>query len=305
MGMGTGGGPDPLGQKSGIPEAEIHALLHRAFELGINFFDTAPGYMDSEIILGRALKSLPREKVVVSTKIALAGSMPGEPINVMRADQIEAAVDRSLSRLQMSHVDLLLMGVAGPEHFDLVMHEHLPVLQRLQSAGKIMYLGSSELSRADGSHEWLKKILPTGVLDVAMVAHNVVNQSAQRVVFPLCQRMNLGVLNVFTVRRIFGVPGRLEEVVADLKRRGVVQADAIPDAKPLDWLLAEAGVATVIEAAYRYAAYTDGVTTVMNGANDVALLEQNVRSVLKGSLPRASVEKLKTIFGEVSEAIGN
>src|SRR5438132_693473 len=99
MGMGTGGGPDPLGQKSGRPESEMHALLHRAYDLGVNFFDTSPGYMESEVILGRALQSLPRDRIVISTKIALAGSMPGNPIKIMRADEIEAAVDRSLRRL--------------------------------------------------------------------------------------------------------------------------------------------------------------------------------------------------------------
>src|SRR5262245_32520821 len=111
MGMGTGGGPDPLGQKSGRPEPEMQRLLHRAFELGINFFDTAPGYMESEAILGRALQSLPREKVIISTKIALAGGMPGEPMKIMPANEIEPAIEKSLRRLGLETIDLLLMGV--------------------------------------------------------------------------------------------------------------------------------------------------------------------------------------------------
>src|SRR5688500_2690511 len=104
IGMGTGGATDPLGQQSGRPESENLRLLHRAFELGINLFDTAPGYMDSEVILGRALQSLPRERLVVSTKIPLAGGMPGQPMNIMPPTDIAPAVDRSLKRLQMSHV---------------------------------------------------------------------------------------------------------------------------------------------------------------------------------------------------------
>lgn len=304
VGMGTGGGPDPLGQKSGIPETQIHALLHRAFDLGINFFDTAPGYMDSESILGRALGSLPRDKLIVSSKIALAGSMPGEPIQVMRADQIEAAIDTSLRRLQMEYLDVLLMGVAGTEHFDLVMNEHMPVLRRLQSAGKFRFLGSSELSRSDGSHEWLQRILPTGELDVAMVAHNMINQSAQRTVFPICRERDIGVLNVFTVRRVFGVPGRLREVVEDLKARGVIDA-AVGDEAMLEWLVKDREAGSIIEAAYRYAAYTPGVTTVMNGANDVRMLEQNIGSVHRGPLSSAAVERLGRLFGRVAEAVGN
>ncbi|MBI4626194.1 MAG: aldo/keto reductase, partial [Verrucomicrobia bacterium] len=254
---------------------------------------------------GRALKSLPREQLVISTKIALAGGMPGEPMKVMRTNEIEAAVETSLRRLQMDYVDLMLIGVAGPEHFDIVVTEHLPVLVRLKAAGKIRHLGSTELSRSDGSHEWLKKILPVGALDVAMVAHNMINQSAQKTVFPLCRELNVGVFNVFTVRRVFSVPGRLQEVVRSLRERGVIAPDAVPNDAPLDWLMADGTSESIIEAAYRYAAYTDGVTTIMNGANDIALLEQNIRSVHKGPLPVAACERLRAIFGRVAEPIGN
>ena len=305
MGMGTGGASDPLGQQSGRPESEIHALLHRAFDLGITFFDTAPGYMESEVLLGRALKALPRDEVVVSTKIALAGGMPGQAMKVMRPEEIEPAVERSLQRLQLPQIDLLLVAIAGPEHYDRFVNDQLPVLQRLRAAGKIRFLGSSEQSRSDGSHEWLKRILPDNTLDVAMVAHNMINQSAQQSVLPLCRRLNLGVINVFTVRRVFSVPARLEEVVRDLKARGVIAGDALADDAPLEWLIRLPGVGSLIEAAYRFAAYTEGVTTVMNGANRVSLLEENVRSVLQGPLPAPAVDRLRAIFGAVAEPVGN
>ena len=78
LGIGTGG-HDPLGLKSGRPQSEMMALLHRAFDLGIRLFDISPGYGDgnSERLLGRALAELPRDQLVVSTKIALAGGMAG------------------------------------------------------------------------------------------------------------------------------------------------------------------------------------------------------------------------------------
>ena len=55
LGMGTGG-HNCLGQRFDppVPEPEIHRLLHGVFDLGINLYDTAPGYKDSELILGRA-----------------------------------------------------------------------------------------------------------------------------------------------------------------------------------------------------------------------------------------------------------
>lgn len=304
VGMGTGGSGDPLGQKT-RSAAEIHALLRGAFDQGVNFFDTAPGYMESEVLLGQALQGVPRDRLVICTKIALAGGMPGEPMKVMRADEIEAAVEKSLRRLNLGHIDLLLIGVAGPEYRDLVVNEHLPVLQRLQSTGKVRFLGSSELSRSDGAHAWLQAILPTGRLDAAMVAHNMINQSAQRTVLPLCRQLNLGAINMFTVRRVFGAPGRLEEVIADLKQRGVIAADSVPDRDPLGWVLAGGDAGSLIEAAYRYAAYTPGVTLVMNGSIESKKLADNIRSVHRGPLAPATVARLGTLFGQVAEPVGN
>lgn len=304
MGMGSGGGADPLGQVSGKPEREVHALLHRAYNLGINFFDTSPGYMESEAILGRALNLIPREKLILSTKIPLIGLASDNSVQIMHRDAIKESVDRSLRRLKTEYIDIMLIAVASPECLDVVINDQLPVLQNLQQAGKIRFLGSSELSRSDGNHEWLKRFLPTNLIDVAMVAHNMINQSAQKIVFPYCVEHNIGIINVFTVRQVFGVPGRLEETLATLLRLNIVSEENIDLQSPLKFLL-EGDVGSLIEASYRYAAYTPGVTTVMNGANEVLWLEENVRNIQKGPIPEKKRHRLKKIFDRVSEPIGN
>jgi len=305
MGMGTGG-HDPLGQKSGRPASEMIHLLHRAFELGINLFDTSPGYGDgrSEELLGRALKKLPRDEVVVSTKIPLAGGHTDD-VTVMPKEEIAPAVEGSLRRLGLETVDVLLMAVAGPQYLDPVMNDHLPVLEKLKRQGKVRFLGSSEQTRSDGAHEWLQQILPTGAIDVAMMGHNMLNQSARRTVLPLCLERDIGVMNVFTVRNLFWNPPRLCEVVADLKARGRLAPGAVGDDDPLGWLLADGDAGSLVEAAYRYAAYTEGVTTVMCGTIDVGELEENVRTVTKGPLSAEKVARLKAVFGHLDEAIGN
>ena len=304
--MGTGG-LDPLGLKSNRPESEMVALLHRAFDLGINLFDTSPGYGKgrSERILGRALVELPRDEVVVSTKIPLAASMPGERAKIMTAGEVSGAVDESLERLHTDHVDVILMAVAGPEHFDRVMQDHVPVLEKLKQEGKIRFIGSSEMTRSDGSHEWLKRILPTGAVDVAMVGHNMINQSAQDVVFPYCAEHNIGVINVFTVRNLFGNPPHLREVIQDLKRRGKIAPEALLDEAPLDWLLEDPDVGSLVEAAYRYALHTEPVTAVMCGTIELSELEENVTTSGKPPLPEYLRNRLKEIFGGIAEPIGN
>ena len=78
-----------------------------------------------------------------------------------------------------------------------------------------------------------------------------------------------------------------------------------PDEEPLDWILADGQTESMAEAAYRFAAFTEGVTTVMMGTLSTERLEQNIRSVKKGPLPREVVERLHAMFGRVAEPIGN
>lgn len=298
LGMGTGG-HDPLGQKSGRPEAEMQALLRRAFDLGINLFDTSPGYLDSELILGRALRGLPRRELVISTKIALATGDAGK-LRMIAPHRVRESVEASLRRLQISEIDVMLVAVASAGSFDAVMSSHMPELEKLQTEGKIRFLGSSGQSRSDGEHQWLQKALPAGLFDVAMAAHNLINQSARRTVFPVCRERDLGVINVFAVRNVFSQPQRLREVLADLSRRGVVDGEV-----SLDWLVREGWVDSLVEAAYRYSAYTDPVTAVMTGTLLVQELEENVQAVAKGPLAEAALERLERAFARVAEPIGN
>ena len=209
FGMGTGG-LDPMGLKSGRSEEEMRGFLKHAFDVGINYFDTSPRYGDgrSERILGRAAGDIGRERIVISTKMALAGGMPGEPLTLLRPEQVAATLEESLRRLQTDYVDVLLMAVADePQHFDTVIDSLLPELVKLKEQGKIRFIGSSEQTRSDGAHHWLQRVLPTDQIDVAMVGHNMINQSARRTVFPLCTAKNIGVLNTKPATTTFPVRG--------------------------------------------------------------------------------------------------
>lgn len=75
-------------------------LIHYAFSKGINYFDTAPGYCDdkSEILFGKALKSLPRQEIVISTKL-----MPG---HIKTKNEALDRIKRSCERLQCDHIDI-------------------------------------------------------------------------------------------------------------------------------------------------------------------------------------------------------
>jgi predicted aldo/keto reductase-like oxidoreductase len=71
----------------------------------------------------------------------------------------------------------------------------------------------------------------------------------------------------------------------------------------LSWLDDEVG--SLVEAAYRYAASQEGVTSVICGTIEAKDLEENSRTILKGPLSQAKQDRLQRIFGRVAEAIGN
>ena len=224
----------------------------------------------------------------------------------MMPSEVGPAVDESLRRLKLDCVDIMLIAVADqPENYDVVVSDLIPELVKQREHGKIRFIGSSEQTRTDGSHSWLRRLLPLDLVDVAMVGHNIINQSARQTVFPICAAQNLGVLNIFTVRNLFWNPPRLREVIDELVVGGLLAEDAESADDPLGWLVEEGGCDSLVEAAYRYAAYTEPVSAVMCGTIEVDELEENIPSTGKGPLPSAALSRLYRTFGHIDEAIGN
>src|SRR6185295_1911509 len=90
-----------------VDEAVAVRIVHRAFELGINLFDTADVYVRgaAETVLGKALATLPREQVVVATKCM--GRVWEGPLGAgLSRKHMFDAMDQSLRRLRLDYVDL-------------------------------------------------------------------------------------------------------------------------------------------------------------------------------------------------------
>src|SRR3954471_16531317 len=82
-GLGTGGF-SRLGLKTGKSEDEAARLIHEAVDLGVNFIDTATSY-GTEGVVGRALKTIPRDSVVIATKTQFRGKDGGRRSRWWRA----------------------------------------------------------------------------------------------------------------------------------------------------------------------------------------------------------------------------
>ncbi len=127
---------DPRGQ------ANLEACIHRALELGIHHIETARGYGTSEMQLGRILPTLPREKIIVQTKV--------EP--TADADEFLRNFDRSMNHLQLEYVDLLaLHGINNAERLEWSLRPGgcVDAARQLQQAGRCRHVGFSTHGTTD------------------------------------------------------------------------------------------------------------------------------------------------------------
>jgi aryl-alcohol dehydrogenase-like predicted oxidoreductase len=129
-------------------DAESIRILHRAIELGVNFFDTAEAYgpFSNEELLGRELKQYPRHQLVVATKFGMR--FEGDRIAGTDSSpaHIREAVDASLRRLQTDYIDLLYQHRVD---FTVPIEDTAGAVADLVAQGKVRYLGLSEAGDAN------------------------------------------------------------------------------------------------------------------------------------------------------------
>jgi aryl-alcohol dehydrogenase-like predicted oxidoreductase len=291
-GLGCGGFSQ-LGLRTGGDEAGAIAIIREAIGLGVNLFDTAAAY-GTEAVLGKAIKSVPRDSVVVCTKAPFSWSSG-------RADPegIVASLDASLRQLDTDYIDVYQLHGIPPDNYAHALSHLAPVLLRERDKGKFRFLGISETAPHDLHHEMLREAAQDQVWDVAMVGFSMLHQNARRRVFPVTREQNVGTLLMFAVRNIFSQPGRLAATMRELAAEGKVAAALAENDDPLGFLIHEAGASSIVDAAYRYVRHEPGVDVVLFGTGSPAHLKTNIESLLKPPLPPDDHRKLNELFGHL------
>ncbi|HEY3911215.1 MAG TPA: aldo/keto reductase [Stellaceae bacterium] len=297
-GLGCGGF-SRLGLGTGKSEAEAVALVHQAFDLGVNLFDTAAVY-GTEAVLGAALKGLPRDRVVVATK---AWIPRGEGRSA--AERAVASLDNSLRLLGIDCIDVFQLHGVSPGAYDRAREVIAPALLKEQKKGKIRYLGVTETGSSDAGHKMLMRAVEDGTWDVVMLGFHMMHQNARTAVFPRTIANGVGTLLMFVVRNIFSKPERLKAALRELTARKELPRWLADAPNPLGFLIhpADGGAATVTEAAYRFARHEPGADVVLFGTGDPEHLRTNIASILKPPLPETDRRILAKLFGHL-EGVG-
>ena len=164
--------------------------VHRALDVGVNFFDTADAYGDglSEEILGRALASVRRDEVIIATKVHenWQGKRGGPRIGDLSHDYILWECEQSLKRLGIETIDLY-----QAHSFDVFtpLDETVRAFDKLKKQGKIRYYGTSNFSV-----EQLRAAVAVGDFDTVQPKYSLMVRQIEKDILPFCVANDLGVL---------------------------------------------------------------------------------------------------------------
>lgn len=127
-------------------ERDVAKLVHAAFEKGVNFFDIADVYArgEAELVMGRALRELPRHRLVISSKLFWPMSDDPNDRGLSRKHVMES-IEKSLRRIGVDYLDLYFCHRFDP---DTPLEETARAMDDLVRQGKVLYWGTSEWTGA-------------------------------------------------------------------------------------------------------------------------------------------------------------
>jgi aryl-alcohol dehydrogenase-like predicted oxidoreductase len=172
------------------------AVVDAALDAGITFFDTAETYGggESEVFLGRALQGR-RDRAVIATKFGWGRGRDDNSVARGHPDYVRQAIDGSLERLGVDHVDLYYYhrpdGVTPVE-------ETLGAMDELVRAGKVRFIGSSNFSAVQVEEaDEVSAARGVSRFVAAQNRYSLLDRAVERDLVPVCERLGIGVVPYF------------------------------------------------------------------------------------------------------------
>ncbi len=136
-------GASPLGSVfRDVVESEGIRTVHTALELGINFIDVSPyyGLTRAEAVLGKALRTVKRERYFLATKVGRYGAEMKD--SDFSAERVARSVDESLGRLGVEYVDIIQCHDIEFGDLRQIVEETIPALRKVVAAGKARFVST-------------------------------------------------------------------------------------------------------------------------------------------------------------------
>ncbi len=270
------GGTGLGGTRTTDDDAVSAATVRRAWELGVNWVDTSPLYLESERRIGLGLAQMGGrpEGLYLSTKSRLLLT----PEGLFSAEETRASVERSLRRLGVDSVDLFFAQSPSSMEVALAPGGMLDELNRLREEGKFRWIGLG----ARNLDDHLRGVR-SGRFDVIMTYadYNLIRQTAAPV---MAEASRAGVGVVVAQAYLFGLLAGEEPRLEDYTGQQKMPTDyLIPDFAPAHawWEWARDRGVSLRAVALQYCLRNPHVDALLGGVDSPTQVEQNVAAILE------------------------
>ncbi len=267
----------------GVERANAEACVKKAFDVGINFIDTANVYSrgQAESFLGEVLKGVPRASYVLATKLYFPMS---EGDRGLSRAQIQKQLDASLKRLQVAHVDLYQCHRYDE---DTPLEETMEALTAAVKAGKTRYIGFSEWSAPQ--IERAAALAGMERFVSSQPQYSLLWRAPEREVFPVCARLGIGQIvwsplaqGVLSGKYLPGQPPPKDSRAASDSMGGFLKGERLADevlakVQKLKPVAAELGL-SLPQLALAWVLRRSEVSSAIIGASRPAQVEENAKA---------------------------
>ena len=286
-------------------ESTARNCIERAYDLGINFFDTANVYARgaAEKVVGEVLRQYPRDSYVLATKVYFPmGDRPND--RGLSRKHILEQCDASLKRLGVDYIDLYQ---AHRYDTSVPLSETLMAFDHLVRQGKILYYGVSEWSAGQIAHA-ADLTRMAGLYPIAsnQPEYSILERKIEPEIMPLCQREGIGIINfsplaqgILTGKYKPGEPLPPGSRASDSRQNAFMQLDDQQLTKVQKLIpLAEAEGLNLNQLALAWCLRNSALSSVIIGATQPAQIEDNIGATGK-KLAAETVEAIDKLFGAV------
>ena len=196
-------GASSLGQEfRQVDIGESLESVHAALDVGMNFIDTSPFYGRgmSEVMLGIALRDVPRDNYILGTKLGRYDAAHFD----FSAKRVVESVDVSLHRMGVDHIDIMLCHDIEFVDRALIVEETLPALRKVRDGGKVRFIGISGYPMSN-----FRFVLDQTELDVVLSYNHYTLQNTMFAdLVPYLKEKNVGIMNAapFSARLLTNAP---------------------------------------------------------------------------------------------------
>ena len=268
--------------------------IDRALELGVNYIDTAPGYGNSEEVLGKALADHKGKEIIISTKL---GGRP-TPFDPRNPEGLRQSVETSLILLGRTHIDILMIHEPDrPGQYDWFPDWNTfdapatEVINQLQKQGKVRYSGLGGTTAYE-----MGRVMRSNKFDVVLTAFNysLLWREAELEVLPAAKKLKMGV--------VIGSPLQ-QGSLAKRQDEGVKNSKWLSEKRRAQFLalyaLLDEIQMSISDLGIRFVISNPDISAVLMGARSKAEVDANAAAVAKGPLSADVLKKLNAIAAMV------